>query len=69
MSTLINEFPDSGLPSPANQTPPPKTPPDLMATTWQSKLNEPGFAASVGISSQVASKIRIYQHLFYLNND
>ena len=69
MSTLINEFPDSNLPAPANQTPPPSTPPDLMATTWQNKLNEPGFAASVGIPNQVAAKIRIYQHFFYLNND
>lgn len=42
-------------------------PPTLMNTTWNSALQAPGFAQSVGIPQTAASQIVVYQRFYPLN--
>jgi hypothetical protein len=42
-------------------------PPTLMKQTWESKVQSPTFASTIGIPTAVASHVRVYQRYFYLN--
>ena len=59
MNTLAAALPDSDF----TTNPPGK----LMLETWNAKIKNTGFAASVGIPQSVASQIWVYQRYFYLN--
>jgi len=42
--------------------------PVLPATNWLNTVNQANFATTIGIPKAVASQVRIYQRIFYLNN-
>ncbi len=62
LSDLSQQFPD---PQAADLA---ASPPVLMLQSWENKLASTGFAAKAGIPQSVASQVRIYQRIFYLNH-
>jgi hypothetical protein len=53
------------LPKPGAQMT--NSPPTLMSDSWNSAIQAPGFAQSVGIPQLAAANIKVYQRSFYLN--